>query len=107
LRIKNSYSFKRPFDRILRLQQGVDEITQTLVSVSKHTLELERERLIGLVNRLDSASPLKVLSRGYSMTTSLESNKPIKSIEGLTIGKKLKIRFFKGIVISSVVELLE
>lgn len=107
LRIKNSYSFKRPFDRILRLQQGVDEITQTLVSVSKHTLELERERLIGLVNRLDSVNPLKVLSRGYSITTSLESNKPIKSIEGLTVGKKLKIRFFKGSVISSVVELLD
>src|SRR3989339_78343 len=107
LRIKNSYSFKRPFDRILRLQQGLDEITQTPVSVSKHTLELERERLIGLVNRLDSVSPLKVLSRGYSITTSLESNKPIKSIEGLTVGKKLKIRFFKGSVISSVVEILK
>lgn len=106
LGIKNSYSFKRPFDRILRLQQCLDEITQKLVSISKHTLELERERLIGLANRLDSVSPFKVLCRGYSIATSLESNKPIKSVEGLTVGKRLKIRFFKGSAVSSIIEIL-
>jgi len=107
LRIKNSFSFKRPFDKILRLQQNLDEIVQRLVTVGKHTVELERERLIGFANRLDSVSPLKVLNRGYSITTKVEDDKPIKSVEGLTVGKTLKTRFFHGGIVSSIVEILK
>ena len=105
--VKNSFPFKRPLDRILRLQQRLDEIVQRLVSVSKHSLELERERLVGFANRLDSVSPLKVLNRGYSITTNVEDDKPIKSVEGLLLGKKLKTQFFHGGIVSSVVEILE
>ena len=105
--VKNSFPFKRPFDRILRLQQRLDEIVQRLVSASRHSLELERERLIGLANRLDSVSPLKVLNRGYSITTSVEGDKPIKSVEELTVGKKLKTRFYQGGIVSSVVEIFK
>ena len=105
--IKNSVSLRKPFDKLLRLQQGLDEVAQRLVSLGKHILELERERLIGLSNRLDSVSPLRVLSRGYSITTNMENSMPIKSTEGLTVGRKLKTRFFKGCVVSSVVELLK
>ncbi|MBI2471905.1 MAG: exodeoxyribonuclease VII large subunit [Planctomycetes bacterium] len=105
--VKNSFPFKRPFDRILRLQQRLDEIVQRLVSASRHSLELERERLIGLANRLDSVSPLKVLNRGYSITTSVEGDKPIKSVEELTVGEKLKTRFYQGGIVSSVVEIMK
>lgn len=107
LRIKNSFSFKRPFDRILRLQQDLDEIVQRLVTAGKHTVALERERLIGLANRLDSVSPLKVLNRGYSITTNVGDDKPIRSVEALNIGKLLKTRLFQGNIISSVVEILK
>ncbi|MFN3532001.1 MAG: exodeoxyribonuclease VII large subunit [Candidatus Brocadia sp.] len=107
LRIKNSFVFKRPFDKIFRLQQDLDEIVQRLVTAGKHTVELERERLIGLANRLDSVSPLKVLQRGYSITTKVEDDKPVKSIEGLSVGETLKIRFFHGGVVSSVIEILK
>ncbi|CAG1769341.1 Exodeoxyribonuclease 7 large subunit [uncultured bacterium] len=107
LRIKNSFSFKRPFDKILRLQQDLDEIVQRLVTVGKHTVALERERLAGLANRLDSVSPLRVLNRGYSITTNVGDDKPIKSVETLDMGKLLKTRLFQGNIISSVVEILK
>ncbi|MDN3515112.1 MAG: exodeoxyribonuclease VII large subunit [Candidatus Brocadia sp.] len=107
LRIKNSFPFKRPFDKVLRLQQELDEIIQRLVTTGKHTVELERERLFGFANRLDSVSPLKVLKRGYSITTNIENDKPLKSIEGLAVGQRLKTRFFHGGIVSSVVELLK
>lgn len=107
LGMKNSLSLKRPFDKILRSQQELDEITQRLIVASKHKVELERERLTTLASRLECVSPLKVLSRGYSITTSTEDNKPIKSTEGLNIGKKVRIHLFHGILVSSVVEILE
>ena len=105
--VKNSFKLKRPLDKILRLQQRLDEIAQRLVSVRKHSLELEGEQFIGFENRLDGMSPLKVLNRGYSITTNIEDEKPIKSAEGLAVGKKLKTRFSQGGIISSVVELLD
>ncbi|MDQ1273205.1 MAG: exodeoxyribonuclease large subunit [Planctomycetota bacterium] len=107
LRIKNSFSFKRPFDRILRLQQALDEIVQRFVTAGKHTVALERERLVGLTNRLDSVSPLRVLNRGYSITTNVEDDKPIKSVEALDRGKLLKTRLCEGVIVSSVVEILK
>jgi len=106
LRIENSFSLKRPFDKVLRLQQDLDEMIQRLVMAGKHTIELERERLVGFASRLDSISPLRVLSRGYSITTTAEDDKLVKSTEGLSAGKMLKTRFFHGGIVSSVVELL-
>ena len=105
--IKNSFPFKKPFDRILRLQQRIDEIVQRLFSADKHVVELEWERLNGLTNRLENISPLKVLNRGYSITTNVDDDKPIKSVEGLITGKMLKTRLYKGAIISSVVKILE
>ncbi|TLD42444.1 MAG: Exodeoxyribonuclease VII large subunit [Candidatus Jettenia ecosi] len=105
--IKNSLSFKKLRDKILRLQQELDEVAQRLITVSKHTVELEWERSTGLASRLDNVSPLKVLERGYSITTNGEDDKPIKSTEGLVVGKKLKIRFSHGNVVSSIVEIVK
>lgn len=104
---ENSFAFKKPFDRVLRLQQDLDEMAQRLVTAEKHVVELERERLIGMVNRLESVSPLKVLSRGYSIATTVEDNKLIKSSIGLTVGKILRTRFSHGGVVSTVVEVLK
>ncbi len=105
--IKNSFSFKRPFDKVFRLQQELDEITQRLVTRGKHIVELERQRSIGFANRLDNMSPLKVLNRGYSITTNVEEDKPVKSSEGLTIGKRMRTRLFQGGFVSSIVEILK
>lgn len=107
LRIKNSFAFKRPFDRVLRLQQDMDEIVQRLITAGKHTVALERERLVGLANRLDSASPLRVLNRGYSITTNVGEDKPVKSADAVSIGKLLKTRLFQGGFVSSVVEIVK
>lgn len=107
LGIKDSLSSKKPFDKIMRLQQKSDEIVQRLTTVSKHKVELERERLTGIANRLDNVSPLRVLERGYSITTGMEDARPIKSIEGLSIGKKVKIQFSHGSVISSIIEIMK
>lgn len=107
LRIRDCFSFKRPFDKILRLQQELDEIAQRLITVSKHKVELDRERLIGLASRLDNVSPLRVLNRGYSIITNAEDDTLIKSTKGLNIGKRIKVRFFQGSIISSVIEILK
>lgn len=52
--------------------------------------------------RLDSLSPLKTLSRGYSIV--YKDNKPINSAEKVSVGDTIRIRFSDGEVSASVSE---
>ena len=104
--IKSRLSLKRQIDNILRLQQRLDEIAQRLDFAGKHTMEMRRERLLGLANRLEGISPLKVLGRGYSVTTTI-NDAPIKSSDELELGAKVKTRLSRGSIISSVVEIVK
>lgn len=50
--------------------------------------------MCGVITRLDALSPLKTLSRGYSIT-SKEGN-IVKSVKGLNKGDKITLRFSDG-----------
>ena len=104
--IKSRLSLKRQTDNILRLQQRLDDIAQRLDFAGKHTMEMRREKLLGLANRLEAISPLKVLGRGYSVTTTI-NDAPIKSSDELELGAKVKTRLSRGSIISSVVEIVK
>lgn len=105
LRAEHSFPFKRPFDRIHRLQQVLDENMQRLVMLCGHTLKMEKEQLKGLANRLESVSPLKVLQRGYSITTVLQNDIPVKSCKELSSGTKVRTRLYDGSFVSSIIEI--
>lgn len=107
LRVEHSFPFKKPFDRIHRLQQVLDEKMQRLSMLVSHTVKLEKERLTGFANRLESVSPLKVLKRGYSITTILHDEIPVKSSKELSFGTKVKTRLCDGSFVSSVIEIVE
>jgi len=107
LRVEHSFPFKKPFDRIHRVQQILDEKMQRLNLLCSHIVRLEKERLTGFANRLESVSPLKVLKRGYSITTALHDDIPIKSSKELSFGTKVKTRLSEGSFISSVIEIAE
>lgn len=46
--------------------------------------------------KLDSLSPLKTLTRGYSIVTKQESGKAIKSVDDLNSGEKVNLRLSDG-----------
>ena len=51
---------------------------------------------IELVTKLDALSPLKTLTRGYSIVTKQESGKVIKSVDDLNSGEKVNLRLSDG-----------
>ncbi|MGR3319732.1 MAG: exodeoxyribonuclease VII large subunit [Candidatus Anammoxibacter sp.] len=103
--IAKSYVFSKPLDRVYDLQQRLDDIMQRLGISIKHILGLAEKRLSNATSKLDSLSPLGILSRGYSITTKVGDVKPIKDIDALRKGDRIKTRISKGDVIS-VVEVL-
>jgi exodeoxyribonuclease VII large subunit len=102
VRIANSYAMKRPFDRLNRWQQRLDEFAQRLNLNITHVLNTERGKLSGIAGKLESLSPLNVLKRGYAITTRLECRKPLRDIIDLSKGDKIKTNLSKGSIISEI-----
>ena len=102
VRIANSYAMKKPFDRLNRWQQRLDELAQRLNLKITHALNTEREKLSGIAGKLESLSPLNVLKRGYAITTKLKNSKPLQDIIDLSKGDKIKTNLSKGSIISEI-----
>jgi len=66
-----------------------------LGDAARRRLESETDALAHLAQRLDSASPLKVLARGYSLVEDEEGN-PVGSTRRLAPDQKVALRFADG-----------
>ncbi len=74
---------------------NLDFLTEKLSSATSKTVLKSREKFVSLVSALDAMSPLKVLSRGYSITSDC-NGKIIKKISDVESGAKLNIRVEDG-----------
>lgn len=81
----------------------LDHTHRRLCSASSALLSRKRERFVRLTAALDAMSPLKVLSRGYSMATD-EAGKLVKSVSGVKAGDRITVRFSDGAAITQVQE---
>ena len=86
--------FKDPYRKINDNYQVIDNLIKRMDSAIKIKQEKEKNRYIELVSKLDALSPLKTLSRGYSLTE--KEGKIIKSKEELKKGDIIDIRFTDG-----------
>ena len=68
-------------------------------------MERRSSQLFERIGRLESLSPLKVLSRGYSLVYS--GDRLLSSIDGLSVGDTVDIRFGKGAVSAEIKEVHE
>ncbi len=62
-----SHSFNKPVDLVRRYSQQMDELKQTLTRVMVHRVELIRQNLLSLQQRVTSVNPDVILKRGYAM----------------------------------------
>ena len=86
--------FKDPYRKINDNYQVIDNLIKRMDSTIKIKQEKEKNRYIELVSKLDALSPLKTLSRGYSLTE--KEGKIIKSKDELKKGDIIDIRFTDG-----------
>ena len=104
--IANSYAFRKPLDRVYDLQQKLDDFLQRIGVSIKHTLVFAKDRMTSAVSKLDGISPLRTLSRGYSITTFENNLHPIKNVDRLKKGDIIRTRLCKGNIVS-VIDSLE
>lgn len=88
---------RNPDQIITDRYQYLDSLTQRLLRSVEKDFEVKERKLQVLSARLDSISPLKVLSRGYSVVSNHE-NQIVHDVKSFTIGETIQLRFSDGIV---------
>ena len=90
----SSRVFKEPTRMIEDYYLKVDNQIKKLEKNIKEKEQNEKQKYIKLVAKLDTLSPLKTLSRGYSIVES--ENKIVKSVKELKKGQNIEIRLTDG-----------
>ncbi len=98
--------YERLTESLIERIEGAKEELFDYVALFKKTapklLTLKEERLKGLVGKIESLSPLAVLSRGYSVAS--KDGKTLKSVNDVTIGDNVSLRLTDGVVETTVNE---
>ena len=90
-------AFANPLQRINEQYMLIDIKVKSLQTSIQNRLKEEKIKFAKEVAKLDALSPLKTLSRGYSITT-LESGEIVLSVKNLKEKDKINIRFSDGMV---------
>ena len=86
---------KKPFDLIDKYRLQIDSSLDKMEDKCKYRLEKSKADYQKLNVKLDTLSPLKTLSRGYSVVENVE-NKVVKKVSDLKSGDNVNIRLIDG-----------
>ena len=98
--LARSYAFRQPLELVRREEQRLDEVSTRMFSAARMLVSSSKEKIAGIAGRLDNLSPLKVLSRGYSVTR--KDGKAIKDAGEVDEGDELETRLHRGTIHSTV-----
>lgn len=92
-----------PF-RVQKQMQLLDQLNVRLEFVLKNSLSARQHQLANLCGKLDGLSPLKVLSRGYSIAQNTQGQ-TLSRVSQINLGERVHTRLTDGVIISQVVEI--
>jgi exodeoxyribonuclease VII large subunit len=95
---------RRPHEGLRDRARLLDELQQRLDSAVRTRLERRRQEVARCAGKLDSLSPLAVLSRGYSVTQRLADATIVSQSEQVSVGERILTRLGTGQLISRVEE---
>ena len=89
-------AYKNPTQKIDEQYMVIDMKVKALQNSMMLKLKEAKTSFVKETAKLDSLSPLKTLTRGYSIVTKQESGKVIKSVDDLNSGEKVNLRLSDG-----------
>ena len=84
-------------------RKALELLNNRLIASQQNTVAGCKRRYVELAAKLDAMSPLKVLTRGYSMTT-LPDGTVVRSVKQASIGDRITVSLSDGALIASVEE---
>lgn len=96
---------RQPYQRIRDLEQRLDSSAERLKRAANRKIVQSSDKVTALAARLESLSPLNVLTRGYSLTHKA-SGELVRSTSEVEPGSLLRTRLASGEILSRVEELM-
>ncbi len=96
--IMSSYVFKQPLDRLNQERIGIDSLDRYLKIGLQKNLERMKSRLGLTAGKLDTLSPLTILSRGYSVTVKKTGHNVVKSYKDVLKDDEIEIIINDGVI---------
>lgn len=94
--------FRLPLERVRTQEQKLDDLSARMQRALKRRIAQASERLQATAARLESLSPLNVLSRGYSLTRKQADGAVIRRPDQVKAGDLLVTRLQQGEIVSRV-----
>jgi len=96
-----------PSKKLQTLSERHNDLMARLARRLESQIKLKKEKLAGAAKNLDALSPLNVLERGYSITTSKKTGKAVISSKQVKKGDAVRIQLAKGQLDATVDETIE
>ena len=100
--LSSSPTLRSPTGYLDQRRQSVELLKNRLIAAQNQNLSKAKQHYISVISKLDAMSPLKVLTRGYSMVRN-DSGEVIRSVEQVTIGEEIRIHLSDGTLSATVV----
>lgn len=95
-------SLRRPLERVQLLERRLDELGARARRAMARRVEAAGAQLAARSGQLESLSPLAVLGRGYSLTSTVDDGRLLRSWRQASIGSLIRTRLAEGELISRV-----
>ena len=101
--LSRSPALQSPTGYLEQRQQNLEMLKNALVSAQSQQITRKEKQYVAYVSKLDAMSPLKVLSRGYSMCQT-DRGEVIRSVHQVELGQRIQISLEDGKISATVME---
>ena len=93
--LSQSPALRSPTGYLEQRGNGLELLKNRLISAQNQNITRKNQRYIAAVSKLDAMSPLKVLTRGYSMAQT-EKGEVLRSVSQVELGERIHISLSDG-----------
>ena len=94
--LAGSRALARPLELVHDRERRIDELSDRLRRAIRRQVERARHRLEAIGGTIDALSPLKVLSRGYSLSRHEGTGEILRRSSDVRIGERIETRLARG-----------
>lgn len=103
--LARSTALQSPTGYLDQKKKSLQLLQNRLVSAQTRTVDQKKQQFVRLTAKLDAMSPLKVLTRGYSIT--MKDDHVLVSVKQVNPGDSVSISLSDGVVTANVLEVKE
>ncbi|HBK25476.1 MAG TPA: exodeoxyribonuclease VII large subunit [Clostridiales bacterium] len=101
--LSQSPALRSPTGYIEQREKNLELLKNRLIAAQNQSITRKNQRYIAAVSKLDAMSPLKVLTRGYSMAQT-EAGEVLRSVRQVELGERISVLLSDGKLSATVMD---